>query len=299
LAGDLNLTWNKTTNTLSLGTNPQISLTSSTLTPALPTTTNLSLYAQSISGRMQLMKLGFDSNPEALQSALWQNNIVLWTPGVAAGVYQGTVGTNLGSNALVLPTTTNTYTAMRRSTFANVVTTTNQQVGIRTENMFWRGSVAGQGGFFFSCRFGFTTWTAGDRLFVGLTAGTTAVLTVQPTTVPNSIGFAIEAGDTAISFLHTDGGAPTAVKDIISGQPALAANNAYDAYIYCVPNDTTIYYRLDNALTGTTLIDTSITSTLPTNTIMLSAQAIMSNAANTTAGAATLGINRLYIETNR
>ncbi|MDB5160333.1 MAG: PHG11b 33 [Candidatus Saccharibacteria bacterium] len=298
LAGDSDLTWNNSTNTLALGTNPQINMSAVASTPATPGAGTLSLYAQAVAGKMQLAKVGPDGNPEALQAALWQNNTVFWTPGVAAGVYQGTSGSNLGTAALVLPTTTNLYTAMRRSTFASVVTTTNQQVGIRTENMFWRGNVAGQGGFLFVCRFGFTSWTAGDRLFVGLTSGTTAVVTVQPSTVASTIGFAIEAADTAITFLHTDG-TPTAVKDVISGQPALANNNAYDAYIYARPNDSTIYYRLDNALTGAILIDTSITATLPVNTTMLAAQAIMSNGANTVVGNATLGVNRLYVETNR
>jgi hypothetical protein len=298
LAGDADLTWNSTSNILNLGTAPQISLNGVAATPATPAASTLNVYAQAMSGKMQLMKVGPAGDAEALQAALWQNNVVLWTPGAAAGTYQGTAGTNLGTPASVLPTTTNLYTAMRRSTFPTVVTTTNQQVGIRTENMFWRGNVAGQGGFLFVCRFGLTTWTAGDRLFVGMTSGTAAVVTVQPSTVVSTAGFCIEAADTAITFLHTDG-TPTATKDTISGQPALATNNAYDAYIYCKPNDTTLYYRLDNALTGTTLIDSSTTTTLPVNTTMLAAQCIMGNAANIVAGNATIGVNRLYVETNR
>lgn len=298
LAGDPDLTWNSTTSVLALGTNPQIALSGVTATPSAPAASTLDVYAQAMSGKMQLMKMGPDGNPEALQAALWQNNTVLWTPGATTGTFQGTVGSTLGTAASVLPTTTNLYTAMRKSTFASVVTTTNQQVGIRTENIFWRGNVAGQGGFLFVCRFGLTTWTAGDRLFVGVTSGTTAVVTGQPSTVASSAGFCVEAADTAISFLHTDG-TPTATKDVISGQPALAANNAYDAYIYCKPNDTTLYYRLDNALTGVTLIDTSTTTTLPVNTTMLAAQCIMSNGTNTVVGNATVGVNRLYVETNR
>ena len=298
LGGDSDLTWNWTSNTLSLGTNPQIQLSGVTSTPSAPGASTLQVYSQAISGKMQLMKMGPDGNPEGLQAALWQNNVVLWTPGVAAGVFQGTSGSTLGTAALVLPTTTNLYTAMRRSTFASVVTTTNQQVGIRSENMFFRGAATSMGGFLFVCRFGLTTWTAGDRLFVGVTSGSTAVVTVQPSTVASTAGFCIEAGDTAITFLHTDG-TPTATKDTISGQPTLANNNAYDAYIYCKPNDSVIYYRLDNALTGTTLIDTSTTTTIPVNTTLLSAQCIMSNGANTVAGNATLGVNRMYVETNR
>jgi hypothetical protein len=298
LAGDADLTWNGSTNTLALGSNPQIVLGAVTSTPAVPAASTLQIFSQSVAGKMQLMKQGPAGDDESVQAALWQNNVVLWTPSAPAGVYQGTSGSNLGTAATALPTSTNLYTAMRRSTFASVVTTANQQVGIRTEAMFFRGAVSGMGGFLFVCRFGITTWTAGDRLFVGLTAGSTAVVTVQPSTVANTAGFCIEAGDTAISFLHTDGSA-TSIKDPITGQPALANNNAYDAYIYCKPNDSTIYYRLDNVLTGAILVDTSTTSALPSNTTMLAAQCIMSNGANTAAGNATSGINRLYVETNR
>lgn len=298
LSGDPDLTWNGSTNTLALGSNPQIVLGAVTSTPAIPAASTLQIFTQSVAGKMQLMKQGPAGDDESVQAALWQNNVVLWTPSAAAGVFQGTTGANMGTASVVLPTATNLYTAMRRSTFASIVTTTNQQVGIRTEPMFFRGATAGMGGFLFVCRFGITTWTAGDRLFVGLSAGSTAVVTGQPSSVANTIGFCIEAGDAAITFLHVDGSAAS-LKDPITNQPTLANNNAYDAYIYCKPNDATVYYRLDNVLTGTTLVDTSTITALPANTTMLTAQCIMSNGANTAVGTATVGVNRLYVETNR
>ncbi len=298
LTGDPDLTWNAATSTLALGNNPQIVLGGSTSTPAVPTASTLQLYAQPIAGKMELMKQGPSGDDEALQAALWQNNVVLWTPGAPAGVYQGTAGVNAGSAATTLPTSTNLYTAMRRSTFSTVATTTNQQVGIRTEPMFFRGAVAGMGGFLFVCRFGLTNGGASTRIFVGLTAATSSIVTVQPSTVANSIGFCLEAGDTALTFLHTDNSA-TSTKDPISNQPALNNNNGYDAYIYCRPNDSTIYYRLDDVLTGNVLVDTSTTTTLPDSSTMLTAQCVVSNGTTTTAGAAAVGINRLYVETNR
>ena len=202
----------------------------------------------------------------------------------------------MGTAAAVNPTTTNLYTAMKRSTFASVVTTANQQVGIRSEAQYFRGNSAGRGGFFFVCKFGLENWTAGDRLFVGLCAGTTAVVTVQPSTLANTCGFCIEAGDTAITFLHNDASG-TGVKETITGQPALADNQGYTAYIYCKPNDTVVYYRLDDMLLGTTIVDTSINTDLPVDTTLLCAQAIMSNGANTVAADARIGIGRLYCQT--
>jgi hypothetical protein len=298
LAGDSDLTWNWTTNTLSLGTNPQIQL--SGVTPTAAAAGNLNVYTQAVSGKMQLMKIGPDGNPEALQSALWQNNVVMWTPGLSTsvGAWQGTFGTMTGTPTTVLPTVTNTYTTMRRSKFANVATA-NQGTGLTTEKMFFRGALPGMGGFLFVCRFGIETYVAAtSRLFVGLTAGITGGSTnANANTIPNTLGFGWNTGDTAITFMHIDN-TTTVTQDTISGQPALAANNGYDAYIYCKPNDSVVYYRLDNINTGQTLIDTSITLTLPLNTVTLYGVALISTTSATAATVA-IGVNRMYIETIR
>jgi hypothetical protein len=66
------------------------------------------------------------------------------------------------------------------------------------------GSTTGAGGFFFFCRFGFTTWTMGDRLFVGMCVDTTALLTADPSAKFNTLGFGVDAADIAISFMHND-----------------------------------------------------------------------------------------------
>ena len=138
------------------------------------------------------------------------------------------------------------------------------------------------------------------RAFVGLTSGTTAVVTVNPSTLTNMLGFGFDLADTAWTFMHNDASG-TCAKETISGQGTLATNNTgYDAYIFCAPNDTTVYYRLDRADTGATLCDTSTNTDLPVNTTMLTAQCIMSNGtANIVVGAARIGHIRTYIETDR
>lgn len=301
LAGDPDLTWDSTNNELGLmGVNSNILLKGITTEPTASATGSVHVYAKAVVGKMQLKIKGPSGLDTPLQAALWQNNTVLWTPGAAAGLYQGTVGANLGTAALVLPTTTNLYTIMRRSTFASVVTTTNQQVGIRTENMFTRGNIAGMGGFMFVCRFGFTSIKTGMRAFVGLCADTTAIVTADPSAKFNTVGFAFDLADTAWTFMHNTSSG-TATKEVISGQGALVTNNtAYDAYIWCAPNDTAVYYRLDRVDTGATIVDSSITTNLPVNTALLAAQCVMSNGtANIVVGDATIGVNRLYVETDR
>jgi len=299
LVGDPSLTWDSAKHNLALsGLDVNIIATGITNEPTAPASGVAVLYTKAVVGKMQLKIKGPSGLDTPIQAALWQNNIVWWQPQVAAGVYTGTIGTNIsGTNTLVLPTTTNLYTMMRRSTFGNSAGV-NIQTGIRTENMFLRGNTAGMGGFLFACRFGFETWTAGDRLFVGLCAGTTAVLTVQPSTLLDTLGFCIESGDNAITFLHNDQ-TSTGTKTAIAGQPSLASQNGYDAYIWCAPNDSTVHYRLDNILTGATIIDTSIDVDLPVNTTLMTAQCIMGSGSNAGANTAVIGVNRMYIETDR
>ncbi len=196
--------------------------------------------------------------------------------------------------------TTNLYTVQMRVARATVITTANQQIGVvgGTVAPYLRGASAGQGGLFFICRFGFETWTAGDRLFVGLASAVGSMVTGQPSAITDMMGFGIDASDTAITFMHNDSSG-TAVKTSIAGT-TLASGQGYTAYIFCKPNDTVVYYRLDDINAGTTLVDSSIgTSELPTNTTFLFPAIVMGNAANTVAGNATIGLIELYIETDR
>ena len=247
------------------------------------------IYGMTLAGR-DILKMGqFDP----IQEAIYAKPMVLWTPSTS-GTWLGTSGNSLGSGAAVNPSTTNLYTLYRRNSWASVVTTLNQQVGIRTDNQFYRGNAAYRGGFFAVCMFGFQSWVAGDRLFVGFTPTTTTVVTVQPSTLANTFGFCIEAGDTAITLLHNDASG-TGTKETITGQPALATNNGYIAYIYCKPNDSVMYWRLDDILTKTKIGEGSITTDLPDNATAMNFQCIMSNGANTVAGNANIGVGLIYI----
>jgi len=298
VGADSDLTYDKTTNTLSLnGTDPKLNLTGIATEPSTPASGILTLYSKNISGRMLPKWRGPSGLDTPFQPALFGKNVVMWNPGATSGVATGTVVTAIAAGVATLPTTTNLYTALRRSVFT-VATGINLQNSLRTESMFFRGASANQGGFFAFCRFGFTTWTATNRCFVGFTVGTTAVTTGNPSALLNIAGFGIDTADTAFTFMHNDG-AGTAVKEAIAGQPALATNNAYDVYIFCPPNSSEIYYRMDNLLTQTTLVNTSINSEMPVNTTMLNFHvAIGSGATNAGAGVAAIGLNRIYVETD-
>ena len=114
----------------------------------------------------------------------------------------------------------------------------------------------------------------------------------------NVLGFGIDNGETAITFMHNDD-TGLATKDTITGQPTVASGQGYDLYIYCKPNDTTVYYRMDDLNLNKTIANGSTASNLPINTTMMSVFAVGSNGTNTPVSAFAIGVNNLYIETNR
>lgn len=264
--------------------------------PIAPAAGDLRVYSKQVSGRMLPKWKGPSGLDTPFQPAFFGNNIVMWNPAATSGVMIGAVQAVIAAGVSTLPTTTNRYTSLRRSVFT-AATGANLMNSLRTENTFFRGSTVGSGGFFFFCRFGFTTWTTANRLFVGLAVDTTALLTAEPSTKFNTLGFAVDSTDSAISFMHNDG-VGVATKETILGQPALSSNNAYDAYIFCKPNDTTVYYRLDDVTAGTTLIDTSVVTDLPIQTTLLNGVAAIGSGTNTVASVAAIGVNRMYIETD-
>lgn len=298
--GSADFTFNNTTKTLSLvGVDSDIDIVGVTNEPSAPAASTLRIYSKDVCGRMLPKWIGPSGLNTPVQPALFGNSVTLWTPTTAtAGSWMGTVGAGAGTYTTALPTTTNFYTTIKRGRWANVVTTANQVLGQRnTEAMFFRGAVSGQGGFFFFCRFGLDAWTTGGRLFVGFHTST-AVVTAQPSAAFNIAGFGIDAADTAITFMTNDASG-VATKTTIAGQPALAANNGYDAFIFAKPNDSNIYFRLDDFNAGTTIINSSVNTNLPVNTTMLTVGALASNAALTPVTSVHLGCNRIYAETDR
>lgn len=293
--GDADLTWDKAGNTLTLGgTDTGVILNGITNEPSAPSSGTLRYYAKSIAGRIVPKVKGPSGLDYPLQASLWQNNTVLWAPTTAtAGLRQGTAGAGAGTYSTALPTTTSTYTSMKRARWANVVTTTNQVLGQRnTEAMFFRGNASNQGGFFFFARCGFDVWTNGGRFFAGMHTGTT-VISADPSALNNTVGFCVDAADAgAISFLTRGTVATKAATGL-----TITSGKGYDIYIFCAPNSAQYTWRIVDINTGTEASGTA-TANLPTNTTLQTAGVLASNAALTPVTSIQLGINRIYVETD-
>lgn len=278
--------------------------------PDAPGADILRVYARKISGRMVPKWTPPSGRDTPFESAWYGNNKVLYLPntGTTAGLNLGTpwaVGTTVAHPA----PTAGMYTQIKRTTSTNVVTTTNQILGVSsivsTAAQFWRGNSAGQGGFFFFARFGIETLTAASpnatRLFVGLQSGTTSILASDTIPAISCVGLWHDTTDGAnvINLLTKDG--TTATKNALAGSPTTpyATGQGYDFYMFCKPNDNTIYYRLDNLNTGAILSEGSVTTTVPAATTFMGPVVGMSNGtANIVAATVGIGVNKIYVESD-
>jgi len=272
--------------------------------PSAPGAGTLRMWARTIAGRTVPKVMGPDGIYYPLQSSLWSNQIQQVSPATSttAGNFIGGSLTSAGTVSHPTPSNTSNATQMRRIRHANVVTTTNQVLGFHggAADMacYWRGNATGRGGFMLFARFSTALWPANTvRLFVGLRSGTTAVV-ASDTLAGDLCGFWHDTtvGGTTINFVTRDN---TTTNTTAITVPTLGADVGFDAYIYCKPNDSTIYYRLDRIDTGATLADSSTSTNLPRNTIMLAPECAMSNGtANTTVTTTAIALNKLYIESD-
>ncbi len=297
-SGSGDFTYDYSTNTLFLsGSNSEIVIKAINNEPSSPPAGSLALYSKEIAGRLTPKFKGPSGLDTPLQSALWSNNIYLWTiSGVTAGLWLGTVGAGAGTFKNIFPNHSGSlYNTVKRSGYANVITTANQVLGQRnTEAIFFVGtSSTAPGGFFFYTRCGFDVWTNGDRFFAGMATGTT-VISADPTSLNNTVGFSINAADNgSIKFLTRNATTFTTASTGITA----VSNRGYDIYIFAPPQSTTIHWRIVDFVNNID-VSGSANTTIPTVNTMLTANVLASNGANTAVSASVLGINRIYIDTD-
>lgn len=192
---------------------------------------------------------------------------------------------------------------MYRTRYANVVTTTNQVLGVIQTTaglpMFWRGNATDVGGFYFRCKFIVELIPATSiRLFVGLTSLATAVVAADATT-GDCVGLSHITTDALniLNFVVRNNVTTTSVP--ITLFASLAAGQGFEFIMYCKPNDTVIYYRLIELASGAAIVDTfyNVAANLPTAAAFMGAQCAMSNGANAVVTTVALGINELIVTT--
>ena len=275
--------------------------------PGAAAASNLRVFARKLAGRMLLNTVGPEGTAKSTQPALFSSNVTLFAPS------SGTVGTGTGfgtvwqSNGTVThPTPIITAPAIsnqiHRTRYANVVTTTNQILGPKTnvagDQAFWTGNAAGLGGFYFNTRFVVDLWPASTaRIFAGLSSTTTGVA-ASDSLSGDAVGLWHDTTDanTVMSIVTRNNSTTTKNATSIG---TIAAGNVYDFTMYCPPGGSTISWEIWELVSGLGVIG-STSTTLPRNTVFMGPQVQMSNGtANTTVTTTAIGVNRIYIETDR
>jgi len=269
----------------------------STLLPAVgdsaiaasPTDT-LKLFARKVAGRMTPRYIGPSGVDQTIQDKISENGTVVYFPngGTTVGLNLGLSWTTGGTVSHPTPASTAPalYSQQKRTRWANVVTTTNQTLGLHTataEKRYWRGNAAGLGGFNFHARFAIGLWPAATvRLFVGLSDQNTSPV-ASDTLAGNACGLWHDTTEaaTVLNFVTRNG--TTTTKAAITLSTALAAGQCFDFWMWSAPNGSEIFYKLSDILTGTVRVDTSTTTTIPLSTAFMGPTLQMSNGtANTT-----------------
>ena len=171
-----------------------------------------------------------------------------------------------------------------RSQHANVVTTTNQLLGYHQTStaikQFYRGSAVGRGGFYFRGKMWIGLFAAASiRYFMGLSSATVGNV-ISNTLAGDMCGLWHDdtMAATVLNFITRDNTTTTSVAITLAAP--MAAGQGYELIMYCKPNDTVLFYKVIDMLTGLTLADNFTSTTLPRNTIFMGPELAMSNAAN-------------------
>jgi hypothetical protein len=252
--------------------------------PPAAATDTLAFYARKVAGRMTPKYIGPSGVDQFFQDKISTNRTAIYFPngGTTVGLNLGINWTTGGTVSHPTPSTTAPaiYSQQVRTRWANIVTTTNQTLGLHTvtaQKSFWRGNAAGLGGFNFHARFAIGLWPAATvRLFVGLSDQNTS-LVASDTLAGNLCGLWHDTTMAASVLNFTTRNGTTATNAAITLAANLAAGQCFDFYMWAAPNGSAIFYRLDELNTGTTLVDTSTSTTIPTATAFMGPTLQMSN----------------------
>ena len=286
-----------------------LQLTAPSTAPAAAAASSVVVYPVGIADRFMLAMQGPTGAAALLQPSIFSNNIMLFSPqssttGTGSTAFQ--IAWNAaGTVSHPAPDASSAANAGRRTNYTNVVTTTNQLLGVRfstdAERCFFRGNVAGTGGFFYFSRIRLTYPASTTRLFTGLQGSAASVALAQSDTPPgphcglSHLTTDPSTGSGALNFVTHDGTTRNALAinftaDLVASSPLL------DFYMYCPSNGGTIFFRLDDVTNGVTYTN-STSANLPGATVMMSPQCQASNGtANVTVATVAMSIYRIYVE---
>ena len=289
MGADSSFTYDKVNKTL--GVQGEINLTSQADPPASAVNT-LNIYAKKVSGRNLLKAIGPNGVDYAYQPSFFQNSMFIISTG--AGTAYNTIGNTLTSVGTISHVVSEPLGYM-----ANQVTgtTAGNTAGTGSNTApYFLGSQVGSNGFFFQARMAFPDATStGIRAFVGFTSGSMSASVSADNPAGSNIGwqYSTAGGYSGWKFLTSNGTVWSTTSTMLPFQQ----NAVFDFFMYSppYPNNSTVYYRIDNVTAGTTA-EGSVSTNLPAGATALRAGFQINNI---TASARNVRLSRLYVETDR
>lgn len=278
----------------------QVTLVSSGSQPTTPTNFDLVFFSKSRAGKMIASVVGPSGIDYNLQNSFMGNTIIKWLPSATTNIQinPGAAGSGWGSGwtarnvtgAQTHPTkaNTNAMASLNRALFSTTAAI-NTSSGLQSTNtIVWRGSATSLGGFFFFARFGMVTIGTGARVIIGLSV-LNGTLTVEPSTINNTIAIIKDAADTTWQFLTRNTSTLTKRDTSVT----VTANQVLDIYIHVKPNDNAATFELRNPVAGTLLYSQTLTVGMIDGTVFLYAHCqVQASAASLSA----LALNQIHIE---
>lgn len=232
-----------------------------------------------------------------VQAALFQNRVILWTPGSGTAMLaSGMTPTTAATLSHPTITTGSIGTVMNRVQFATSTAAGNAS-GARGAAACLIGNASNRGGFFLACRFNQgSLHTTGVQKMVGLSSSTAALAGEPSSSMADFIGMCLDSTDSVWQFSRRTGtGAATKINLGVTA----AANQVFELTMFAKPGVSELFVRIlqiANDGTATTLLDTSYTTTIPAATTLLAPHFQVRNGALTAAHNMALG--RLYLESD-
>jgi hypothetical protein len=273
--------------------------------PPTPLSGHLTMYANTFANKIVPQFMDSNGLANGIQTALYGQNVVIMAPGTGTTVATQGCGVRTivsGTNAaLSTPSVSNTNAimAMKRIQLSTGTTATGLAALTPSDRFLWRGNASKLGGFYVVMRVAFTATNNDLKVFLGL-SNTDPTAGVELSTLNNHIGIILDSTDT-IWQISSRNSTTTTKTPFPSGLTRTTvfsdSNSIWDVYFYAKPNDTTIYVMIFNPYTNQTVLETqAITSNIPLNNVFLSPMVCISSTTNTVAK--TIGINKIYMETD-
>lgn len=277
-----------------------------------PTGDFAKLFGKKLASRMFLSIVGPLGMDTPVQPAVWRQKIARWSPignSNAVPISNGFVAFTIQGTATARNVaTTNLFTRTKRLGYVGAATAGQLAGHYLAVAQYTTGDGSGLGGFFYSCRFGFSDAAAIStaRAFIGLSSNIAAATNVDPSTLNNNFGVAQLGTDSSQLFIVYGGSSaqlPIALGTDFPPMNGVGVNNGilYDITFFCSPNSNgVIGYRLERV--GTSIfVEGVITPTTagvqtPLSTTLLAPRAWRCN--NTIASAPGIDIINVYMETD-